>query len=76
MFFFIIIYLTYLFVLASTFSNENYKASVKELTTDANTTYHTVIGWATGYEIIATVLVFLVTALTFLLGTASRPVEI
>jgi hypothetical protein len=30
-----------------------------------------VIGWAAGFEIIATVLIFLVTGLTFLLGTAT-----
>ena len=58
--------------LASTFSKERYAAAVNELVTDANTHYHTAIGWATGFEIIATALIFIVTALTFLLGTAAK----
>ncbi len=57
---------------AATFSKERYAAAVDELTKDANTHYHTTIGWATGLEIIATALIFVVTALTFLLGTALR----
>jgi len=57
---------------ASTFSKERYNAAVDELTKDANTHYHTVIGWATGLEIIATALVFIVTGITFLLGSSSR----
>lgn len=59
-------------LLAATFSKERYAAAVNELVTDANTHYHTAIGWGTGFEIIATALIFIVTALTFLLGTASR----
>lgn len=58
--------------LAASFSKERYAAAVNELVTDANTHYHTAIGWGTGFEIIATVFIFIVTALTFLLGTASR----
>jgi len=57
---------------ASTFSHDRYVQAENELRTDANTHYHTNIGWATGYEIIATVLIFIVTGLTFLLGTVSR----
>jgi len=60
----------------STFSKERYAAAVKELRADANTHYHTAIGWATGFEIIATALIFIVTAITFLLGTASRSEDI
>ncbi|CAF1267233.1 unnamed protein product [Adineta steineri] len=56
----------------STFSNDQFAAAKNELFLDANTHYHTNIGWATGFEIIATVLIFLVTAVTFLLGTISR----
>jgi len=56
----------------ATFNYDRYRAAERELRMDANTHYHTNIGWATGWEIIATVLVFIVTALTFLLGTASR----
>jgi len=54
---------------ASTFSKERYAAAVRELRTVANSHYHTTIGWAAGFEIIATVLLFIVTALAFLLGT-------
>jgi len=61
---------------ASIFSKERYAAAVNELRTDANTHYHTAIGWATGFEIIATALIFLVTAITFLLGNASRSEDI
>lgn len=58
--------------LAATFTKERYTAAMNELVTDANTHYHTAIGWATGFEIIATALIFIVTALTFLLDTASK----
>jgi len=65
-----------LFFLASTFPKDRYLAAVKELRKTANEHYHTAIGWAAGFEIIATVLIFIVTAITFLLGTASRAVDI
>jgi len=42
----------------ATFSHERYLTAERELRTDANTHYHTIIGWGTGYEIIATVLIF------------------
>ncbi|UJR23882.1 hypothetical protein I4U23_026854 [Adineta vaga] len=54
------------------FSHERFVAAEKELRDDANTHYHTNIGWATGFEIIATVLLFLVTGATYLLGTMLR----
>lgn len=53
-------------------NREEFLAAEQELRTDANTHYHTVIGRATIYEIIATVLVLLATALTFWLGTLTR----
>jgi hypothetical protein len=65
-----------IYFLAATFSKDRYVLAQKELRTTANTHYHTTIGWATGFEIIATVLVFIVTAIAFLLGTASRAVDI
>jgi hypothetical protein len=66
----------YFVFLASTYPKDVYLAAVKELRKTANEHYHTAIGWATGFEIIATVLIFIVTAITFLLGTASRAVDI
>jgi hypothetical protein len=68
----IIFFKTFFSFSAKTFSRESYLAAEHELRLDANTHYHTNIGWATGYEIIATVLIFIVTAVSFLLGTASR----
>jgi len=56
---------------ASTFNHDRYVAAERELYDDAHTHYHTTIGWATGFEIIATVLIFIVTAVAFLLGTLS-----
>lgn len=53
----------------ATFSQDRLNQAVKELRLDADTHYHTVIGRATIYEIIATALVFVVTALTFWFGT-------
>ena len=58
--------------LEATFSHERYLAAEKELRTDANNHYQTTIGRATLYEIIATVLTLIATALAFLLATASR----
>ncbi|CAF4331594.1 unnamed protein product, partial [Adineta steineri] len=55
-----------------TFSREQYKKAEQELREDANTHYHTIIGRATIYEIIATILTFIVTAVTFLFATSSR----
>ena len=60
----------------STFSAERFAAAEAELRADANTHYHTEIGWGTGFEIIATVLMFVVTGLAFLLASASRADEI
>lgn len=57
---------------ASTFSNGNYTAAKTELLRNANSAYHTIIGWATGFEIIATVLIFVGTAITFILATGSK----
>ncbi|CAF3442594.1 unnamed protein product [Rotaria sp. Silwood1] len=56
----------------STFSHDKYVAAENELRNVANSHFHTTIGWATGFEIIATVLVFFVTGLTILLLMASR----
>jgi len=53
-------------------SHERYVEAERELRTDANTHYHTIIGRATAYEIIATVLVLINTVLTFWLGTTAR----
>ena len=53
-------------------SREDYIAAEDELRTDANTHYHTVIGQATVYEIIATVLVLIGTGLAFWLSTLIR----
>ncbi len=53
-------------------SPKNYLAAENELREDANTHYHTIIGRATIYEIIATVLILINTALTFWLITLSR----
>ena len=63
---------THLLSLEATFTHDRYIAAERELRADANTHYHTTIGWATGFEIIATLLIFVVTAVTFLLGAASR----
>jgi hypothetical protein len=60
------------FLLASRFSYDQYVAAEKELLVDANTTYHTNIGWATGFEIIATILVAIGTAVTFYHGYSSK----
>jgi len=56
----------------ATFSRESYKVAENELRTDANTHYHTVIGRAAIYEIIATLFILIVTVLTFLFGTSTR----
>ncbi|CAF0839522.1 unnamed protein product [Rotaria sordida] len=60
----------------ATFSHERYVAAEDELIKDANSHFHTTIGWATGYEIIAATLMFIVTALSFLLMIASRSEDI
>jgi hypothetical protein len=62
--------------LEAIFSQERYLEAEQELRTDANTHYRTKIGWATGYEIIATLLLLLATGLAFLLGAASRANDI
>jgi len=59
-----------------TFNNERYIKAENELRTDANTHYHTIIGRATIYEIVATTLIVIITALTFLLGASSRAEDI
>jgi hypothetical protein len=59
----------FIYFLASLLPKERYAAAVKELRFDANTHYHTVIRWGTGFEIIATALVLVVTALTYILAT-------
>ncbi|CAF1353000.1 unnamed protein product [Adineta steineri] len=62
----------FLIKMEETFSREQYKKAEQELREDANTHYHTIIGRATIYEIIATILTFIVTAVTFLFATSSR----
>jgi len=61
---------------ASTFPKDRYVAAEKELRATSNTHYHTVIGRATIFEIIATILICIVTAITFLLGASSRAADI
>lgn len=58
--------------LASTFSHEAYKAAKKELLNDANAAYHTIIGRATCYEIVATILVLIGTAISYKLAVATK----
>ncbi len=53
-------------------SHETYLEAERELREDANTHYHTVIGRATIYEIIATVLILIDTGLTLWLGLLAR----
>jgi len=59
----------------ATFSHDRYVSAVNDLRTTANSHYHTTIGWAAGFEIIATVLVCIATVVTFLLANASRSNE-
>jgi hypothetical protein len=68
--------LSFLLSSESSFSRERYLQAKQELQIDANTHYHTVIGRAAIYEIIATVLIVIVTGLTFWLATASRNDEV
>lgn len=60
----------------ATVSRELYNKAKNELINDANTHYHTAIGRGTIYEIIATGLVFVVTALAFWLASVSRSEDI
>lgn len=60
----------------ATFSHERYLDAERELRADANTHYHTILGWATWFEIAAAILVLIVTGLTLWLGTASRSDEV
>jgi hypothetical protein len=57
-------------------SHESYIEAERELILDANTHYHTKIGWGTIYEIIATVLIFIDTVLTLWLSTLAKSDEI
>lgn len=67
------LYLYFLYYyLGERLTREQYIKAENELRDDARTHYHTVIGRATIYEIIATVLVFSNTVLTFLLGTITK----
>ena len=61
----------FFFSLGASFSRDRLVQAEKELRLDADTHYHTVIGRATIYEIIATVLVFVITAVTFWFGTVA-----
>lgn len=61
----------FFFSLEATFSRDRHVEAEKELRADADTHYHTVIGRATIYEIIATALVFVITAVTFWFGTVA-----
>jgi len=54
------------------FSHDRYLAAERELREDANSHYHTVIGWSTGFEIIAAILVFLATVVEFWYIVTSR----
>lgn len=56
-------------------SREDYLKAEHELRTDVNEHFHIVIGRATIYEIVATVLVLIVTVLTFVLSTLARSEE-
>ena len=64
--------LSVLILLEERFSHDAYVSAERELRDDANMTYHTNIGWATRFEILATVLIFIVTGATFLLGSMLR----
>lgn len=59
-------------ILEASIPREKYLAAEQELRTDANSHYHTSIGRATVFEIVATVLVLIVAAVSFLLASASR----
>ncbi|CAF1117000.1 unnamed protein product [Adineta ricciae] len=54
----------------TTFTRDNFKIAEKELRDDAHTHYHTVIGRATIFEIFATVLIVIVTVVTYMLASA------
>ncbi|CAF3756868.1 unnamed protein product [Rotaria magnacalcarata] len=56
----------------STLNYESYVEAVKELIKKSKTHYHTKIGWATIYEIFATALILIITALSFWLAKTSR----
>ncbi|CAF2322110.1 unnamed protein product [Rotaria sp. Silwood2] len=58
------------------FSHESYLKGEEELINDANTHFHTKIGWAAGYEIIALGLMFIITGLSFWLAIKSRSEDI
>ena len=60
----------HLLYLDTTFTRDNFKMAEKELRDDAHTHYHTVIGRATIFEILATVLVVIVTVVTYMLASA------
>ncbi|CAF0760193.1 unnamed protein product [Rotaria sp. Silwood1] len=60
----------------TTVSHDLYLKAENELINDANTHFHTTIGWATGYEIIASVLIFFITILSFWLAITSRSEDI
>ena len=62
-------------LLEETFDHQHYLDAKAELLKESHDHYHTKIGWATGFEIIATVLTLIVAALTFILGTLSRSEE-
>ncbi|CAF0893229.1 unnamed protein product [Didymodactylos carnosus] len=57
------------------FTRERARLANAELLSTINDTYHTVIGWSTGFEIIALVLVFGSAVLAFLLALASKSEE-
>ncbi|CAF0892969.1 unnamed protein product [Didymodactylos carnosus] len=58
------------------FDREKARATIDELLTTINDTYHTVIGWSAGFEIIALILVLGSTVLAFLLAMGSKSEDV
>lgn len=61
-----------MFFLESQFSEQTLNDAENELRGLANDHYHTKIGWATGFEIIAAILTLLAAGLAFILASASK----
>lgn len=60
----------------STFNDQRFAEAEKELRDDADTHYHTNIGRAAIFEILTTAIIFIVTGLTFFIGSTSRSNDI
>lgn len=66
----------FVFVEESTFNDQRFAEAEKELRDDADTHYHTNIGRAAIFEILTTAIIFIVTGLTFFIGSTSRSNDI